>query len=197
MILSDVTDPILKAFNDDENKFHEFIKKLYIEYKKGPAKPMPDPTIPEIDTYLKTEYLAREVVGDTYFGLDKDPMVDVADIVKLYRIDDPKIMDKLYTQEEKDYQLTISDIYADDQNKNKCKITLISKDGNTVSGFTVQGMSRKISAVVNIITFDAKKHMEKDLDLSNDRDIDFLATLWWAGFIAYEGLDMNKLICWD
>ena len=179
MIMSDATNPIYLKFQRDDAKFHAFLETLHNKFTANPPT-LPKPTIKDISDFLENNYKAYEIEDETFLGLDKDVMVDVKNIVKMYRIDDPVIMDKLYTDEEKEIQLDIPDEAYEYQFKNHCNIILESEDKVNISGYTKQGYSVRISSLLWVI---GAKITEKDIETRDPYYLDYLASLWWAGFL--------------
>ena len=169
MIMSDATYPIYLKFQEDDAKFHAFLETLHNEFIANPPT-LPKPTIKDVSDFLENNYKAYEIEDETFLGLDKDVMVDVKNIVKMYRIDDPEIMDKLYTAEEKEEYPYIE----------CCNIILESEDKVGISGYTLQGASNSISSLLWVI---CTKITEKDIETRDPYYLDYLASLWWAGFL--------------
>ena len=182
MYMSDFIYPIYKDLGEDENQLCEFFKRLYSNFSVEISGRLPKPTVIEVGEFLEHKYLATEINDDTFLGLDKDDYVNVNDIVKMYRIDNLEIMNKLYTKEEKDFQAEISEISAGNQHKNCCNIILESKDGVTISGYTIQGMSIKLTSLMYVVT--AEIQNDDVLDLSNPWFADYLSALYLAGYLA-------------
>ena len=180
-IFSDFTYPVYEEMNYDDEKFGKFIKSLFNSFSPKILEQIPQPTIYEVGRYLETKYLAKEVIDDAFLGLDQDEMVNANDIVKMYRIDDPEIMNSLYTQEEKELQLEIPDEAAHYQCKNHCNIILESKDKKTISGFTTQGTPLRVSCLMHAIVSNLNK--DAAIDLNKPGYADYLVALWWAGFL--------------
>ena len=180
MYMSDAIYPIFLKLQEDELKLHAFFEALHDEFTANPPKGLPKPTIEDISVFLENNYKAYEIKDETFLGLDKDVMVDVKNIVKMYRIDDPEIMEELYTDEEKEEQLEIPDAASDYQYKNRFNIILESEDKVSISGYTLQGTSNRMRSLIWAV---CAKITEEDIEAKDPYYLDYLASLWWAGFL--------------
>ena len=180
--MTDSMSKIWESLNYNDEKLKLFFEDLFSKYQKGEYEKFPPPTLENLDIFLKERYLAKEVEDETFFGLNKDPMVNVKDIIKMYRINDPKIMEELYTQEEREFQLEIEDEAAENQNRNRVQIILESKDNVNISGYTMQGMSLRLSSAMHVFLTALNKEDVKDINTQEEYILDYLASLWWAGF---------------
>ena len=181
MYMSDFIYPIYVSLGESEEAFYRFLKVLCDNFDAGLTKQLPKSTIADVGDFLKSEYLAREIVDDTYLGLDEDCMVNVDDIVIIYRIDDPQIMNMMYTKEERDYQLQIPEEGAVYENKNMYNIVLESKDNISISAYTTLGMSIRLSSTMYVIT---RSIRDDDVLECNPWFADYLVALWWSGFLC-------------
>lgn len=171
------------TYHLNANELKEKICKLYDIYINQLKKTMHRHTIVEIDHILKNKYLAREIIDHNYLGLGKDPMVNIEDIVKMYRIDNTQILDSLYTIEEKKENEEIRDFDNPNNFIEHCNIILESNDGRYVSAYTMQGMSKKLTALMFVINAYVK---EENCNTSNDWFRNYLLALEWAGYIKSE-----------
>lgn len=104
-------------------------------------------TIDEIDDYLKERLGAEIVKDDNFFGLINDPMVNASEIIRLYIIKDPVIVNSLYTEEERKEKQEIADAF----NESICseiRIALESEDGNHIIGYTLQNGCSKVNNIL-------------------------------------------------
>lgn len=155
------------------------INKLFDKYKEI-KETLYKHSIPEIESILKDKYLAKEIVDDTYLGLVNDPMVNVNDIVKMYRIDNPVILNNLFTPEEKDEQREANELFGYDR-KQCINIVFESVDGKYISGQTLQGESKIISALLFVLDVEIT---EEDCDIYDEWFQQYLEALVWAGYIT-------------
>jgi len=160
-----------------------FYKALYEAYKKGLKKPLPkDNTIPSIDKYMKKELLAKEFMDRTFEGIHKDEYIRVKEIVKMYRVCNADILDSLYIPQEKIHDVAFKENVMKTARKNHLILILESKNGITVSGYTIMGYSEKFNAVINSI-LSRPSIAPEELDLNNEVDMHYLKSLWVAGFL--------------
>lgn len=157
------------------------VNSLYNIYIKQLKGTMHKHTVDEIGYILKNKYLANEIIDDNYLGLDKDPMVNVKNIIKIYRIDNPEIMESLYTEEEKKEHEEIEKFDNANNFIKCCNVILESVDGKYVSGYTMQGMSIRLTALMFVIAADVK---EENCNINNNWFKDYLLALEWAGYIV-------------
>lgn len=164
--------------NENKNERIKRINKLFEKYKeiKGTFYKH---SIVEIGNVLKNKYLAKEIVDDTYFGLINDPMVNVDNIVKMYRIDEPRILDCLFTPEEKDAQCETNELCGGNEGQH-IHIMFESTDGEYISAQTLQGESKVISALLFVLDTEIT---DEDCDIYDEWFQQYLEALVWAGYI--------------
>lgn len=158
--------------------------RLFDIYKKNFKKPIHNHTINEIDFILKTKYLAKEIKDDNYLGLIGDEMVNIDNIVKMYRIDNPNILESLYTEQEKIQQKEDDNMYYPDFVERHINIVLESTDGKYVSGYTTQNAPIRISSLLFILIGTELK--DEDCNIDDLWFQDYLASLELAGYIKDE-----------
>lgn len=150
-------------------------------------------TLREIEEIFENKYLAKEVVNDhTYLGLIDDPMVNVSNIVKMYAITEPNILEGLYTEEERQTQkiLASEEFIVETESEllsvkimegKLLRIALESKDGNILSGYTQQGECKKIAAELFVVGSTVTK---EDIDVKDEWFQEYLETLVLSGYMS-------------
>lgn len=189
--LTTFTYPIYSLFHEDIEKLKAFIKDLYEEFLETDNEKLllPRANLKELDKLLKERYFAKSVKDDTYFGLTNDYHVNVDEIVALYIINDPKVMDSLYLDNEKLIQFEIPNEAIWYQNKNMIKLALESEDGINISGHTMQGFGLRFSSFLHIALSNIKK---EKVNLNDSWYTGYLVALWWAGCL--KGSICNKYV---
>jgi len=198
---------LYKYLNEDEEEFYKFMNELYKIYKKGLVRQIPKPTITEVGEFLKSNFLAREVKEKTFYGLIYDDFIEKDDLHTIYLIDDPKILDELYTENENQELLEIENQnqkyinsmskkelqYFKDENlkigipkdgfKREAVLVLSSKDGINLSDFNIIfSFAIKLFCVSYSIMASKNKEYTRE-DKKNHLFLEYLCSLWWAGFI--------------
>ncbi|MFD1989957.1 hypothetical protein ACFSGI_08305 [Paenibacillus nicotianae] len=105
-----------------------------------------------VDQLLRTTYGAIEVSKSTVEDLKKDPMCDFDTIYKCYVITDTKILNSLFTPEERSIQAEMSkkhatypqteddNVWRDIQEGRMIRVIIDSTNGTTMTGFNLQGL---------------------------------------------------------
>ncbi|WP_088070008.1 hypothetical protein [Gottfriedia luciferensis] len=143
--------------------------------------------IEEVDRIYKEKYKANELDKTNFIDLKKDAYVDYANIVKCYEITDEKVLDNLYSKEEKEEHHRYAKEYAprypeEDHRLEEGKlinVMLESKDGKRISGYTVQGSCSYISS--ELVVFIGTKQEDQNLD--NHRFRYYLDCLEETGYL--------------
>lgn len=150
-------------------------------------------TLHEIERIFEHKYLAKEIVNDsTYLGLIDDPMVNVSNIVKMYSISEPNILEGLFNEEERQTQKILADeeFIAETENDllsvkimegKLIRIALESTDGNILSGSTQQGECKKIAAELFVV---GTKVTKEDIDVKDEWFQEYLEALVLSGYIS-------------
>ncbi|WP_339173191.1 hypothetical protein MKY51_14140 [Solibacillus sp. FSL R5-0691] len=150
-------------------------------------------TLNEIEGIFERKYLAKEIENDpTYMGLMNDPMVNVNNIVKMYSISEPNILEGLYTEEERQTQnvLANEEFIAETESEllsvkimegKLIRIALESTDGHNLSGFTQQGECKKIAAELFVV---GAKVTEEDIDINDAWFQEYLEALVLSGYLS-------------
>lgn len=105
-----------------------------------------------VDQLLRTTYGAIEVSKSTVEDLKKDPMCDFDAIYKCYVITDAKILNSLFTPEERSIQAEMAkkhathpktedpNVWRDIQEGRMIRVIIDSTNGTTMTGFNLQGL---------------------------------------------------------
>lgn len=144
-------------------------------------------SIEEISNIYLKKYNAVEIDKKFFIDLKKDPYVNYSKIVKCFVINDKKILDHLFSKEEKEHHLEfrkeISQLYPEEdfviEEGRLLNIILESDDNNTISSFTLQGKSDKI--FYELIVFKGIKN--EDIKLDNINFQEYLQALVQSGYI--------------
>jgi len=118
-------------------------------------------TLDQAGQLLKKNYNAIELSKEDFKSLQKDPDAKYDHIAKCYKIVDTKLLYSIYTQDEKQnlsemilyLNSLVNDksekseselMWKDIQEGRRINIVLESVDNNSISSFTMQGLSQKI-----------------------------------------------------
>lgn len=176
----------------EDTKHYEWIEGLFRQYKKMKITSRIF-SLQEIENILKNKYLAEEIINDhTYLGLIDDPMVNVNNIFKMYKISDFNILNSLYIEEEKKMQRALANedfIIENDNDLSNIsimqgkliRIALESEDGKTLSGYTQQGECKKIAAELFVLGATVNK---EDIDIKNEWFQEYLEALVLSGYLS-------------
>ncbi len=124
-------------------------------------------SIDEIDFILKQKYSVNEIDITTF--TESDPYYDVKNVVKIYKIEDKSILDKLYNEEEKKFHKDTSEQndkkylrksevtnlsvlkWRDAEEGNLIMILLEKRGQNDLFDFTIQGQCDKLILELTIL----------------------------------------------
>ncbi|MFD2114171.1 hypothetical protein ACFSTH_00190 [Paenibacillus yanchengensis] len=115
-------------------------------------------TLGEVDNFLKSKYKAISVDKGQFDDLQLDPAVNFNKIVACYKINDPEILQSIFTESElqmhqdsnqknvsSNFELNSNfKMWVDVQGGRLINVVIESDNGTTMSAFTMQGLSEKL-----------------------------------------------------
>jgi hypothetical protein len=157
------------------------VERLFNLYKEKYKKPMPSLTVKEIDHILKVKFLAAEVLDVNYLGWLYDPHAETDDIVKMYVIYEPNVIDALLTPEEKNYEEYSHNTY-NHRKRNHFVIYLYSDCDDYIFP-SIRGSSVRLDSFMDTLSHGIK--VTEDADLKDPQFRYYLCTLYWGGFLSH------------